>query len=241
MMLTLPEAHGISVLLVCDQKSPDPDDVLLAQMWLRDGDDSDVWLGHMSCTKVSTHMPTCHMQNFTVMLQKNLRPSVQVLFLPDIEAYEDWVDLVQNAMRAWSAVDNHPSLREYLWLHLELTFEAAVVHDCNDVFSNVLFWPRNLIQMVGRFHVLEKEATQLITMWFQQCICKIFDYWTLCFFRTGLDIIISSDNELELELTKFSFLRAFYLLVDSFSKLSHLWCLDLKCWIWSGWFFMCLI
>jgi hypothetical protein len=42
MMLTLPEAHGISVLLVCDQKSPDPDDVLLAQMWLRDGDDSDV-------------------------------------------------------------------------------------------------------------------------------------------------------------------------------------------------------
>jgi hypothetical protein len=97
------------------------------------------------------------------------------------------VDLVQNAMRAWSAVDNHPSLREYLWLHLELTFEAAVVHDCNDVFSNVLFWPRNLIQMVGRFHVLEKEATQLITMWFQQCICKIFDYWTLCFFRTGLD------------------------------------------------------
>jgi hypothetical protein len=53
------------------------------------------------------------MQNFTVMLQKNLRPSVQVLFLPDIEAYEDWVDLVQNAMRAWSAVDNHPSLREY--------------------------------------------------------------------------------------------------------------------------------
>ena len=42
MMLTLPEAHGISVILVCDQKSHDAEDMKLAQMWFRDGDDSDV-------------------------------------------------------------------------------------------------------------------------------------------------------------------------------------------------------